>query len=149
MSNSLIELDESTPFLTWAKEILPWLREAMADVAEGISNNLPETLARQERYTGYSGRLVELYSAAEAYYQTALAEAMEEAAKKTPASLVARIAVKQIKNELRVYEAIRRLNATLGDQLMAIASRLKYEGSLMWGQGRTAPDSKDLPWNKG
>ncbi|MCX7635641.1 MAG: hypothetical protein N2Z74_07850 [Syntrophales bacterium] len=129
-----IDLEEQVPFRTWAESILPWLREVMADVAEGISSDIADLLARQERYTGYQGALVEIYARAQSYYITALAEAMERALKREiPTSLVARVAEGECKTERRLLEAIHRLNSTLADQLMAIASRLKYEGVITWG----------------
>jgi hypothetical protein len=137
-----IELDDKQTFRQWAESILPWLREVMADVAEGISCDIGELVARQERYTGYAGALVEIYAKAEAYKVSALAEAMEKAAKTVATSLVARVAEGECKNEIRVYEAIHRLNSTLTDQLVAMASRLKYEGALTWGQGGRAQTEK-------
>lgn len=135
-----IELDDNQPFRAWAMSILPWLREAMQDVAEGISCDVAELIARQTRYTAYQGTLVEIYAKAEAYYVTALAKAMEKAAREVSTSLVARIAEGECANEKRLLEAIHRLNSTLTDQLTAIASRLKFEGNLIWGsrggQGR-------------
>ncbi|NLW47426.1 MAG: hypothetical protein GXY86_08830 [Firmicutes bacterium] len=137
MNNNLltgISLSDNTPFEDWATNILPWLREAMNDVAEGITGDIATLLDKQQRYTAYAGALVEIYAKAEAYYKTKLAEAMEAAIKEgVSASLVARIAEGKIATVIRFYEAIHRFNSTLTDQLMAVAARLKYEGALMWG----------------
>lgn len=137
MSNNLltgIDLNDNILFEDWAVKILPWLREAMNDVAEGITGDIATLLDKQQRYTAYAGALVEIYAKAEAYYKTKLAEAMEAAIKEgVSASLVARIAEGKIATVIRLYEAIHRFNSTLSDQLMAIAARLKYEGALIWG----------------
>lgn len=133
-----IQLDDSTSFREWATGLLPWLNEAMHYVAEGLSGDIADLLRRQEVYAGYAGRLVELYAQAEAYLVTARAEAMERQIKKgIPSSLVARLAEGEIKNEVRVYEAIHRLNSTLSDQLITLASRLKYEENTRRGYGPT------------
>lgn len=137
MSNNLltgIDLNDNILFEDWAVKILPWLREAMNDVAEGITGDIATLLDKQQRYTAYAGALVEIYAKAEAYYKTELAEAMEAAIKEgVSASLVARIAEGKIATVIRFYEAIHRFNSTLTDQLMAVAARLKYEGALIWG----------------
>jgi hypothetical protein len=115
-------------FEQWANDILQFVEPAMYDVGEGIGDDVGELLKRQARYTGYAGRLVEIYAYAEVFLVTARAEAIEELAnKKIPASLVARIAEGKVTNELRVYEMVHRLNSTLSDQLIAIASRLRFE----------------------
>lgn len=136
MSNNLltgIDLNDNILFEDWAVKILPWLREAMNDVAEGITGDIATLLDKQQRYTAYAGALVEIYAKAEAYYKTELAEAMEQAIKDgVSASLVARIAEGKIATVIRFYEAIHRFNSTLTDQLMAIAVRLKYEEALTW-----------------
>jgi hypothetical protein len=132
-----IELDDNLSFRAWAENMLPWLREAMFDVAEGIGGDIATLIDKQQRYTAYAGALTEIYAKAEAYKTTALAEAMEKQIKKgIPASLVARVAEGEIKNETRVFEAIHRLNSTLSDQLIAISSRLKYETAVMPSPGR-------------
>ena len=137
MSNNLadgIVLDDQTSFREWATNLLPWLNEAMHYVAEGIGGDTKEILRRQEIYTGYAGRLVEIYSQAETYRVTALAEAMDKQIKRgVSASLVARIAEGEITNQTKVYNAVHRLNSTLSDQLMAIASRLKFEKAINFG----------------
>lgn len=135
-----ITLDDQQSFRTWAESILPWLNEAMRDVSEGIGGDIAILLDKQQRYTAYAGALTEVYAKAEAYYKTALAEAMEKMTKKgIPASLVARIAEKEVTTETRVYEAIHRLNTTISDQLMAIASRLRYERSINFGNNEPTP----------
>lgn len=123
-----IQLDDKTPFRKWAEGILPWLNAVMEDVGKGTAEDIGPLKERQDRYTAYQGTLVELYSKAQAYYKDALARSMEKHMKDAPASLVARIAEQDCVNELRVFEAIHRLNSTLSDQLIAIASRLKFEG---------------------
>lgn len=134
MSNG-IQLDDNQSFRQWAEETLPWLNEAMHHVAEGFSGDIGDLLHRQEMYTGYAGRMVEIYAQAEAYLVSARAEAMLKYKEKgISASLIARSAEGDIKNEIRVYEAIHRFNSTLSDQLMAIAARLKYEGSFRAGK---------------
>jgi len=132
-----IKLDDKQNFREWAESILPWINGVMLDVSQGITGDIADLLARQERYTGYAGAVVELYAKADAYYKTALAEAMEKA--QAPPSLVARIAAGKCRNEIRVYDAIHRLNATLSDQLIAIAARLKFEKAIHGESGSQPP----------
>jgi predicted transcriptional regulator len=144
-----IQLDDNTSFRVWAESILPWLNESMHYVAEGISGDIPQLLERQEKYTGIAGRLVELYAESDAFYQTALAEAIEKYSKTLSPSLVARTAAKDCRNELRVFEAIHRLNSTISDQLMSIASRLRFEKTINFGnQNNTCNKLKDMPFMK-
>ena len=137
MGNMLIgiSLEDTTSFITWANSILPWLNIAMKDVSEGIGTELQAMKERQVRYTAYLGTLVELDSKAETYRKAALAEAINKYAGKYPPSLVAKIAEKDCSNETRVQQAIHRLITTTSDQLIAIASRLKFERELFINSG--------------
>lgn len=125
-----IELDDNQSFRSWAESILPWLREAMSDVAEGIGGDIGVLLNKQQRYTAYAGALTEIYAKAQSYYESAQAEAIEKWSKKLPPSLVSKAAAGDYKNETMVYKAIHRLNSTLSDQLIAISSRLRFERSI-------------------
>ena len=140
-----IELDDKQSFRAWAEKILPWLKEAMTDVASGIGGDIGVLLDKQQRYTAYAGALTEIYAKAQTYHENALAEAIIKMIEKgVPASLVARAAAKECTNETRVYEAIHRLNSTLSDQLIAIASRLRFERSLTGG--KYEPEVPTPPW---
>ena len=145
MSLEGIQLDDSTSFRTWAESVIPFLNEAAHYIAEGISGD--DLAIRQEKYTGYAGRMVEIYAEADTYYKNALAEAIEKYSGKVSPSLVARVAEKDCKNEYKVYQFVRRLNKTLSDQLMAIAARMKYEGNVnITGTGGNK--LKDMPFGK-
>jgi hypothetical protein len=130
-----IKLDDQTSFVTWANSILPWLNATMSDVAGGIGTELQSMKDRQVRYTAYLGTLVELDSKAETYKKAALAEAINKYAGKYSPSLVAKIAEKDCSNETKVAQAIHRLITTTSDQLIAIASRLKFEKDLFMNSG--------------
>ncbi len=130
-----ISLDNTTSFITWANSILPWLNIAMKDVSEGIGTELQAMKERQVRYTAYLGTLVELDSKAETYRKAALAEAINKYAGKYSPSLVAKIAEKDCSNETRVQQAIHRSITTTSDQLIAIASRMKFERELFINSG--------------
>lgn len=125
-----IQLDDKTSFITWAESILPWLNAVMIDVSAGIGSELQAMKERQVRYTAYLGTLVELDSKAETYRKAALAEAIDKYAGKYSPSLVAKVAEKDCSNETKVAQAIHRLITTTSDQLIAIASRLKFEREL-------------------
>ena len=135
-----IELDDTKPFYDWAMELLPWLNATMKDVAAGIGTNLAEMKERQIRYTAYAGRLVEILAEAEAYYQTALADEMTRL-KESGVSpmLIGRIAEGRVKNEAKVYCAVKRLNQTLENLLISMASRLKFEKATIYGEGENPP----------
>ena len=130
-----ISLDDKTSFVTWAESILPWLNAAMSDVSAGIGIELHFMKERQVRYTAYLGTLVELDSKAETYRKAALAEAINKYAGKYSPSLVAKIAERDCSNETKVQQAIHRLITTTSDQLIAIASRLKFERELFINSG--------------
>lgn len=135
-----IELDDTKPFYDWAMELLPWLNATMRDVAHGIGTNLAEMKERQIRYTAYAGRLVEILAEAEAYYQTALAEEMTRLREQGMSPmLIGRIAEGRVKNEAKVYSAVKRLNQTLENLLISMASRLKFEKATMYGEGENPP----------
>lgn len=135
-----IELDDKKPFYDWAMELLPWLNATMKDVAAGIGTNLAEMKERQIRYTAYAGRLVEILAEAEAYYQTALADEMTRLREKGMSPmLIGRIAEGRVKNEAKVFNAVKRLNQTLENLLISMASRLKFEKATMYGEGENPP----------
>jgi hypothetical protein len=130
-----IQLNDQTSFITWAESILPWLNAVMTDVSAGIGTELQAMKERQVRYTAYLGTLVELDSKAETYRKAALAEAIDKYAGKYSPSLVAKVAEKDCSNETKVAQAIHRLITTTSDQLIAIASRLKFERELFINSG--------------
>ena len=135
-----IKLDDNKTFYGWATELLPWLNETMRDVAAGIGANLAEMKERQIRYTAYAGRLVEILAEAEAYYQTALADEMTRLREKGMSPmLIGRIAEGRVKNEAKVYSAVKRLNQTLENLLISMASRLKFEKAALIGEGENPP----------
>jgi len=140
-----IQLDDSTSFRNWAESVIPFLNEAAHYIAEGISGD--DLAVRQEKYTGYAGRMVEIYAEADTYYKGSLAEAIEKYSGKVSLSLVARVAEKDCKNEYKVYQFVRRLNKTLSDQLMAIAARMKYEGNVNIA-GNGGHRLEDMPFGK-
>lgn len=137
-----IQLDDRVSFRDWATELLPWLNDVMKDVNHGMGDSLEEVKERQIRYTSYAARLVELLAVAEGYYQTALAEAMEKLGTgpdKLSPMLVGRIAEGKVKNEAKVYAAIKRLNGALEILLMSIASRLRFEKNVNFGAQESTP----------
>ncbi|HHU83375.1 MAG TPA: hypothetical protein GXZ26_10275 [Firmicutes bacterium] len=135
-----IQLDDTKPFYDWAMELLPWLNGTMRDVAAGIGTNLAEMKERQIRYTAYAGRLVEILAEAEAYYQTALADEMTRLREQGMSPmLIGRIAEGRVKNEAKVFNAVKRLNQTLENLLISMASRLKFEKATMYGEGENPP----------
>ncbi len=135
MSIEGIKLDDSTPFRQWAESVIPFLNEAAHYIAEGISGD--DLAVRQEKYTGYAGRMVEIYAEADTHYKNALAKATEKYATKVSVSLVSKVAEGDCTNEYKVYQFCRCLNKTLSDQLISIASRMKYEGNInITGSGR-------------
>lgn len=135
-----IELDDKKPFYDWAMELLPWLNATMKDVAAGIGTNLAEMKERQIRYTAYAGRLVEILAEAEAYYQTALADEMTRLREQGMSPmLIGRIAEGRVKNEAKVFNAVKRLNQTLENLLISMASRLKFEKAALIGEGENPP----------
>ena len=135
-----IKLDDTKPFYDWAMGLLPWLNATMRDVAAGIGTNLAEMKERQIRYTAYAGRLVEILAEAEGYYQTALADEMTRLREKGMSPmLIGRIAEGRVKNEAKVFNAVKRLNQTLENLLISMASRLKFEKAAMCGEGENPP----------
>lgn len=128
-----ITLDDKKDFYTWATELLPWLNATMKDVNHGIGSSIEEVIERQTRYSSYAGRLVELLAEAEGYYTSALAEQMEKLNGTISPMLIGRVAEGKVKNEAKVYNAIKRLSSTLETLLISIASRLKYEKATTFG----------------
>lgn len=53
--------------------------------------------------------------------------------------LIGRIAEGRVKNEAKVYSAVKRLNQTLENLLISMASRLKFEKATMYGEGENPP----------
>lgn len=139
-----ISLDDKKSFRDWATEMLGWLNPAMADVSQGIGGDIGTLLERQQRYTAYAGTVVEIYAKADAYYKTALAEATVKYAKHLSPSLVSKAAEQDCVNECRVFDAVKRFNKTLSDQLIAIASRLRFERAISGGNGNNG-GYNDIP----